>query len=38
MKGTSGYEFKPNEVTTRGMIVTIIHRLEGSTSAGASPI
>ncbi len=30
MKGTGGNQFSPNEATTRGMIVTILHRLEGS--------
>lgn len=36
MKGTGGNTFSPNGVTTRGMIVTILHRLEGSPSANAS--
>lgn len=29
MKGTNANTFNPNGVTTRGMIVTILHRLEG---------
>lgn len=33
MKGTSDKNFSPDEKTTRGMIVTILHRLEGSPSA-----
>ena len=36
MKGTSDNSFTPNGVTTRGMIVTILHRLEGELSAGAN--
>ena len=34
MKGTGGNTFSPDEMTTRGMIVTILHRLEGMPSAG----
>ncbi|MGI6205266.1 MAG: InlB B-repeat-containing protein, partial [Anaerovoracaceae bacterium] len=33
MKGTSDDTFSPNDTTTRGMIVTVLHRLEGSPSA-----
>lgn len=33
MKGTSDKTFSPDGITTRGMIVTILHRLEGSPSA-----
>ncbi|NLK92245.1 MAG: S-layer homology domain-containing protein, partial [Bacteroidales bacterium] len=36
MKGTGDNTFSPNEMTTRGMIVTILHRLEDSPSAGAN--
>lgn len=32
MTGTSATEFAPNLTTTRGMIVSILHRLEGSPS------
>ncbi|NLV16520.1 MAG: hypothetical protein GXY50_04825 [Syntrophomonadaceae bacterium] len=34
MKGTSGTTFDPNGVTSRGMIVVILHRLEGAPTAG----
>lgn len=33
MKGTAVHTFSPQATTTRGMIVTIIHRLEGTPSA-----
>lgn len=33
MKGTAVHTFSPHRTTTRGMIVTIIHRLEGTPSA-----
>ena len=33
MTGTSATEFSPNLATTRGMIVSILHRLEGSPAA-----
>lgn len=36
MTGTSESTFSPNEVTSRGMIVTVLHRLEGSPKADAS--
>lgn len=36
MTGTSATTFSPNATTTRGMIVTILHRLEGSPAAEAS--
>lgn len=36
MTGTSATTFSPNATTTRGMIVTILHRLEGSPAADAS--
>jgi hypothetical protein len=36
MKGTGGNTFSPDGMTTRGMIVTILHRLGGSLSAGAN--
>ena len=36
MMGTSQTTFAPNTVTTRGMIVTILWRLEGSPIVGAS--
>lgn len=35
MNGTSPDLFSPWETTTRGMIVTILHRLEGTPDAGA---
>ena len=38
MKGTSTTAFSPNNATTRGMIVTILYRLEGEpTVSGACP-
>lgn len=33
MSGTSTTTFSPNDATTRGMIVTILHRMEGSPAA-----
>ncbi len=33
MNGTSTTNFTPNETTTRGMIVTILHRMEGTPAA-----
>ena len=36
MQGTSATTFAPNATTTRGMIVTILHRLEGTPSAAVS--
>ncbi len=36
MMGTGENTFNPNDMTTRGMIVTILHRLEGSPAAGAN--
>lgn len=36
MTGTSATTFAPNLTTTRGMIVAILHRLEGSPSAGSA--
>ena len=36
MNGTSGTIFNPNVTTTRGMIVTILHRLEGTPSASGA--
>ena len=36
MVGTSANEFSPNTETTRGMIVTILHRLAGLPEAGAA--
>ncbi len=33
MAGTASDQFAPNTTTTRGMIVTILHRLEGAPSA-----
>ena len=35
MSGTAGDSFSPNTPTTRGMIVTILHRLEGSPTGGS---
>ena len=35
MSGVSEYSFSPDATTTRGMIVTILHNLEGKPSAGA---
>ncbi len=38
MKGTSSNTFSPNVTTTRGMIVTVLYRLEGEpTVSGACP-
>lgn len=37
MNGTGDQRFTPGGTTTRGMIVTILHRLEGSPAAGAAP-
>ena len=37
MKGTGINTFSPDGMTTRGMIVTILHRLEGTPIAGANP-
>ncbi len=36
MNGTSNTTFTPNRTTTRGMIVAILYRLEGSPAAGLS--
>ena len=36
MNGTSATSFSPDETTTRGMIVTMLHRLENEPSATAS--
>ena len=36
MTGTSATEFSPNLATTRGMIVSILHRLEGAPTADAA--
>ena len=36
MKGVSGSRFAPDQTTTRSMIVTILHRVEGEPGAGAS--
>lgn len=36
MNGTSATTFSPSATTTRGMIVTILHRMEGSPAAGFS--
>ena len=35
MNGTSSTTFEPGSTTTRGMIVTILHRLEGTPAAAA---
>jgi len=35
MNGTSSTTFEPGSTTTRGMIVTILHRLEGAPAAAA---
>ena len=35
MSGTAENQFSPQQTTTRGMIVTILHRLEGTPEAGA---
>ena len=37
MQGTSASAFSPGRTTTRGQIVTILHRLEGSPRAGRPP-
>ena len=37
MNGTSANEFSPNANTTRGMIVTILARLDGVDTSGSSP-
>lgn len=37
MSGTDAALFSPNVTTTRGMIVTILYRLEGSPSVSAAP-
>lgn len=36
MQGTAATIFSPNQATTRGMIVTILHRLEGKPEAGSA--
>ncbi len=36
MDGTSDITFSPNEITTRGMLVTILHRLENKPASAAS--
>ncbi|MCI8284137.1 MAG: S-layer homology domain-containing protein [Firmicutes bacterium] len=36
MNGTSASAFSPNSTTTRGMIVTILHRLEGTPASAAA--
>ena len=36
MNGTSKTTFSPQRTTTRGMIVTILHRMEGEPSAAAA--
>ncbi len=36
MEGTSATTFEPNTKTSRGMVVTILHRLEGTPSAAAA--
>lgn len=36
MKGTSTTEFSPGSTVTRGMVVTILHRLEGEPGAAAA--
>ena len=36
MNGVSGTEFAPNETITRGMFVTILYRMDGEPSTGAS--
>ena len=35
MNGVSGYEFSPDTATTRGMIVTMLYRLEGEPAVTA---
>ena len=37
MAGTSATTFSPNLITTRGMIVTILYRLEGSPTVSTAP-
>ena len=37
MTGTSATTFSPGLPTTRGMLVTVLHRLEGAPSAGDAP-
>lgn len=36
MTGTSATTFEPNTTTTRGMIVSMLHRLEGSPAVGSA--
>ena len=36
MNGTGSGRFSPNDATTRGMIVTILYRLEGAPAAGTA--
>lgn len=36
MSGTAENQFSPQQTTTRGMIVTILHRLEGTPAAASS--
>ena len=36
MSGTGSYVFSPDGATTRGMIVTILYRLEGSPASGSA--
>ncbi len=36
MEGTSSKEFSPNLATTRGMLVTILYRMEGYPTAGSA--
>ncbi|MDA6864830.1 S-layer homology domain-containing protein, partial [Escherichia coli] len=36
MSGTTDTLFRPDSTTTRGMIVTVLHRLEGKPSPAAS--
>lgn len=38
MNGTSEATFSPNATTTRGMIVTVLHRLEGTPNVSAKTI
>ena len=33
MNGTSSTSFSPDEITSRGMVVTLLHRLEGEPAA-----
>ena len=37
MNGTSSYLFSPNMSTTRGMIITILHRLENEPAVSGNP-